>query len=326
MKKRSIALIIGLMGFALLGVTAMQLYFLRNSYQMQSELFDRSVNEALDNVVARVSRQDALNFLNRKTREGNNKPAWEIRHDNTVNNKDSADNSAAIHKSTPGRHKLSGREKKIALWRDSLKRMILHKRMDDEMAHLLQGGSMNLQIHYEEFTDEYGNVHGSVTPVLVRNPAPVLAKNQKLHKYDTIRYTYIDPQFGKQVISIPHLNLQWQQDQERKQKEKQLRAIKKILEQDSLQNTPPGKTQVIENLAEEYGKYGEPLKMRLNPFWIDTLLRYELHNKGIDLPFSYEVMTANSDSLIFAKANDVTGSKPNLTTSPFTRPKYLVKM
>jgi two-component system phosphate regulon sensor histidine kinase PhoR len=66
MKKRSIFLIIGLMGFALLGVMAMQLYFLRQSYQMQSELFDRSVNEALNNVVSRVAKQDANNFLNSK--------------------------------------------------------------------------------------------------------------------------------------------------------------------------------------------------------------------------------------------------------------------
>ena len=69
MKKRSIGLIIGLMGFALLGVVVMQLYFLRQSYQMQSELFNRSVNEALNNVVAKVTKQDALNFLNAKTRE-----------------------------------------------------------------------------------------------------------------------------------------------------------------------------------------------------------------------------------------------------------------
>ena len=68
MKKRSIALIIGLMSFALLGVMAMQLYFLRQSYQMKSELFDRSVNEALNNVVAKVSKHDALNFLNIKAR------------------------------------------------------------------------------------------------------------------------------------------------------------------------------------------------------------------------------------------------------------------
>ena len=66
---------------------------------------------------------------------------------------------------------------------------------------------------------------------------------------------------------------------------------------DSLENTPRTKSTVIENLAEEYGKYGEPLKMRLDPFWIDTLLRFELHNKGINLPFSYEVTTANSCGL-----------------------------
>ena len=311
MKRKSIALIIGLMGFALLGVMAMQLYFLRQSYQMQSELFDRSVNEALGNVVARVSKQDALNFLKVKAKGGDAyKPVWNSNQNNINGSKGIADNSAVANANFGTKHKLTNREKKIAVWRDSLRRMILHKRMDDEMSRLLQGGSVDLQIHLEEFTDEFGNVHGSVTPVLVRTPAPALNKHQKLHKYDTVRYTYMDPQFGKQVISIPHLNLQWQQEQERKQKERQLRELRKMLENDSLQNTPQTKSEVIQNLAEEYGKYGEPLKMRLNPFWIDTLLRFELHNKGIDLPFSYEVTTSNSDSLIFSKANDVTGAKP----------------
>ncbi len=66
MRKKSIGFIIGLMGFALLGVMSMQLYFLRQSYQMQSDLFDRSVNDALNNVVSKLAKQDAINFLNRK--------------------------------------------------------------------------------------------------------------------------------------------------------------------------------------------------------------------------------------------------------------------
>ncbi|MFI5140365.1 MAG: sensor histidine kinase, partial [Sphingobacteriales bacterium] len=110
--------------------------------------------------------------------------------------------------------------------------------------------------------------------------------------------------------SIPHINQQWQQEQDRKIKERRIRGMQKMLETDSLENTPQNKSTVIENLAEEYGKYGEPLKMRLDPLWIDTLLRFELHNKGINLPFSYEVTTANSDSLIFSKANDITGARP----------------
>ncbi len=305
MKKRSIALIIGLMGFALLGVMAMQLYFLRQSYQMQSELFDRSVNEALNTVASKISKHDALNFLNVKARGGVVGPlAWNT-DDKHLHDKAFTDNTIhtiVLHK------KLTGRERKVALLRDSLRRMILHKKVDDEMAKMMQTGSVDLQLHLEEYTDEFGGVHERITPVLVRVP---VKKHQKLHKYDTTRYTYSDPQFGKQVISIPHINAQWQQEQNRRQKEKQLRDVQNLLKNDSLQNSTQSKSTVISTLAEEYGKYGEPLKMRLDPLWIDTILRFEMLNKGINLPFSYEVTTANSDSVIFSKANDATGAHPS---------------
>src|SRR5436305_2635109 len=69
MKKKSLWLIVGLMGFALFGVMSMQLYFLRQSYQMQSDLFDRSVNDALNNVVSKLAKRDAMEFLNKKVQQ-----------------------------------------------------------------------------------------------------------------------------------------------------------------------------------------------------------------------------------------------------------------
>jgi len=318
MKKRSIALIIGLMSFALLGVITMQLYFLRQSYQLQSELFDRSVNEALNNVVGKISRHDALNFLNAKTRILQQKQVtvW--------NNKAVVDNGspdASLPASTP-KHKLTSREKKIALLRDSLRKLILNRKMDEEFSKLTQDGKYDLQIQFEEFTDEYGVTHRRVTPALVRNPlVPAAGKHRKIHKYDTVRYIYSDPQFGKQVISIPHINAQWAREQDRKLKERQLEDVRKILENDSLQNSPQSntKTAVIANLAEEYGKYGEPLRLRLGPMlpWIDTLIRLELHNKGINLPYSYEVTMANKDSLIFSKASDLAGERPTFDDNTY---------
>lgn len=306
MKKRSIGLIIGLMGFALLGVMAMQLYFLRQSYQMQSELFDRSVNEALNNVVSKVSKQDAVNFLSNKAQgnitAGNESNAGiRVLKSNT--------NKPYAYKKNK---KQSLREKKIAILRDSLERMIMHKKMDDELANLLQQeSSVDFQVKVEEYTDEFGVVHGRFTPQIVRTRITrTINRPKKLHKYDTLRYVYIDPQFGKQLISVPQINPLWQREQIRKQKERQVAQIKKMLETDSLQNLNSGKTTVIENLAEEYRKTGEPLKKRVNPFWIDSLLRFELHNKGIFLPFSYEVTTASSDSLIFSSATDNDGNKP----------------
>lgn len=297
------------MGFALLGVMAMQLYFLRQSYQMQSELFDRSVNEALNNVVSKVSKQDAVNFLSNKAQRKVSNP-----DDATVGIKVVKNDANKLY--LPKRKKQSLREKKIALLRDSLERMIMHKKMDDELANLLQQeGTVDFQVKVEEYTDELGVVHGRFTPQIVRTRISGSIRTKKLHKYDTLRYVYIDPQFGKQLISVPQINPLWQREQIRKQKERQVAQIKKMLETDSLQNINVGKSTVIENLAEEYRKTGEPLNKRVNPFWIDSLLRFELHNKGINLPFSYEVTTASSDSLIFSSATDNDGNKPTFITA-----------
>ncbi|MET3978353.1 two-component system phosphate regulon sensor histidine kinase PhoR [Mucilaginibacter sp. UYP25] len=311
MKRRSIGLIIGLMGTALLGVVVMQLYFLRQSYQMQSELFNRSVNEALNNVVSKVTKQDALNFLNAKTTPA--KQIITLRRTGVLNTK--SEISINGSKSIIGdvlvlKKKQTKRERKLAMLRDSLKRMILHKKMDDDIAGLIQQGTLNLRIRIEQYTDEFGEVHGRFIPEIVKSaPRPF---KQKLHKYDTLKYTYVDPQFGPQIISVPNLNPEWLREQERLQKERQFKQVKHMLETDSLENTTPNskKPNVIENLAEEYRKSDEPLDKRLNNFWIDSLLRFELHNRGISLPFSYEVSTANSDSLIFSSAMDTKGIKP----------------
>jgi len=304
MKKRSIGLIIGLMSFALLGVMAMQFYFLRQSYQMQSDSFDRQVREAMNNVVDKVTRQDANNFLKTKTQQAAI----------STDNEETGINTIKVTGLPKEKKHSTAREKRIALLRDSLQRMIQRKKMDDELNGLLQTeGTVDFKVHVEEYTDEFGVVHEQLTPEIVHTRITRrISHPKKLHKYDTLRYVYVDPQFGKQMISVPRINPLWVQEQTRKQKERQVQQIKKMLENDSLEkaNSVGSKPTVIENLAEEYRKSGEPLDKRINPFWIDSLLRFELHNKGISLPFSYEVTTANSDSLIFSNASDSQGEKP----------------
>src|SRR6476661_4583277 len=74
MKKRSIILIIGLMSVALLGVMGMQLYFLQQSYSLQTKIFDQNVNLALTNVVDKLQKHDAINFLVTKVETKKTKP------------------------------------------------------------------------------------------------------------------------------------------------------------------------------------------------------------------------------------------------------------
>ncbi|MFD2863380.1 sensor histidine kinase [Mucilaginibacter antarcticus] len=295
------------MSFALLGVMAMQLYFLVQSYDMQSKVFDRSVKEALDNVVTKLSRRDADKFLTRKAR-----------HRNDLKNQFNAVNAVEISEKPDLRYGAliindsaqkvkkasTARAKQLSILRDSLQRMI----NDQRMAEML--GSLTFQMRMEQYVDDFGVVHMRYIPVITKT---VVDPRQKLNKYDTLKIIYPDPQFGNQVLVSRRINPQWLAEQKRKQKERQMRTVKQLLAADSIQNLQTGRPNVISSLMEEYQKSGESLRARLDPYWVDSLLRFELHNKGIYLPFSYEVSNANGDSIIYSKAMDVKGEKPVFT-------------
>lgn len=309
MKKKSLGLIIGLMGFALLGVLAMQLYFLRQSYQTQSDIFDRSVNDGLNAVVSKLAKQDANNFLHRKARllELQRQRQEAILASNQENNV-----SEKIVESKP-KKQMTAHQRRLNALRDSLRQVIANNKLDEEFNNMAQSGQLMLHVRYEEYTDEFGVVHTRMTdPKIVRELGGkmVYKKPAKLHKYDTIYINYIDPQFGKQTIPMVQVNPLWQHEQERKRNERQFIEVKKMLDADSIQNLQRGiKSNVIENLAYEYQKSDEPLAKRLNPFWVDSLLRIELHNKGIFLPYTYSVSTFNTDSLLFSNASYAGGEK-----------------
>jgi two-component system phosphate regulon sensor histidine kinase PhoR len=312
MKKKSIGFIIVLMGLALLGVMSMQLYFLRQSYQMQSDLFDRSVNDALNNVVSKLAKQDAITFLNKKAQVFDRQQAeGKVSHRTFV----ITAVSNARRTNQLFKRKLTARERRLNLLRDSLKKAILSNKLDEEFYDLAQSGELNLHFKYEEYTDEFGNIHQRMTdPKIVRGPAnpAFIKKPARLHKFDTLLVDYMDPQFGKQVIPVVQVDPMWLRDQERKKSERRFNEVKKMLEDDSLKNIQKGSEGsggVIANLADEYQRLNEPLKKRLNPFWIDSLLRFELHDKGIFLSFNYSVSTFNSDSLLFTSAAYTDDSK-----------------
>jgi two-component system phosphate regulon sensor histidine kinase PhoR len=303
LKKSSIRVIIGLMSFALLGVIAMQLYFLMQSYDMQSKIFDRSVNEALDNVVTKLSRQDADKFLNKKARHQPTPPSQSQTNDNIysiANTGVTEEPSIVEEDSLKAKKNKTAREKHIALLRDSLQRMIINQKLDEALT-----APMNLLVSYERYVDEFGQEQVRATRQLTRLPSN---SKQKIYKYDTVRYIYKDPQYGDQVIFARQINPAWKDEQirtrMRKDKDRKMREVKQLLTADSIANIPAGKASVMQNLFAEYQRSGESLASRLDRIWIDSLLRFELHNKGIDQPFIYDVTTANNDSLIFSNISN----------------------
>lgn len=73
MKKKSISLIIWLMSIALLGVMAMQYYFIRETYYQESQLFDEKVNTSLSKVASEIEKSEVLDFAKVQSRVNRDK-------------------------------------------------------------------------------------------------------------------------------------------------------------------------------------------------------------------------------------------------------------
>jgi two-component system phosphate regulon sensor histidine kinase PhoR len=73
MKKKSISLIIWLMSIALLGVMAMQYYFIRETYYQESQLFDEKVNTSLSKVASEIEKSEVLDFAKAQSRVNRDK-------------------------------------------------------------------------------------------------------------------------------------------------------------------------------------------------------------------------------------------------------------
>ncbi|MCO4292829.1 HAMP domain-containing histidine kinase [Solitalea sp. MAHUQ-68] len=63
MKKKSFVLIVVAIGIGLIGLMAMQGYFLYDSYKVKSQLFDQTVKTVMQTVAAKLEKNEALGFI-----------------------------------------------------------------------------------------------------------------------------------------------------------------------------------------------------------------------------------------------------------------------
>jgi two-component system phosphate regulon sensor histidine kinase PhoR len=317
MKRRSISLIIGLMSFALLGVMAMQYYFLRESYTLKSQLFDQAVNDALKNVSYKLEKNEAAVFLaNRAETErkanGRKRIREQFATDHKKGHKPKENSSIKFIKQLKANQAKSDSIFKL---RDSILRSrypnILVYNGPIDPGYSTQVIS-DVRYDYEEFIDEFGIRQNIVRQTFTERAIPSTKRlvDRGGVIIDSIKqYVVVDPILGPIVKTIGKPNYlsnispkELADADKVLSKERQARNIKFFLDSVEKFNN---KKEILDNIASEFQQADIPLLNRIQPHILDSLLLMELANNGILLDFSYKVSSSRNDSLIFRNASNV---------------------
>ncbi len=271
------------MAIALLGVLAMQWYFLNQSYQLKSQLFDQNVNEALSNVAKKLERQEAYNFLLKKAVNTRNESQ---KRKDRAQASDQLKQNSSVRKESYAQFLSKEQQKADSLFtvRDSMLRARYPVVLSYDATKGQATEEEELQQELVQFVDPFGGIHQQV----LQQRVPKLGFT-KQNPVDSIRqYIVFDPQYGPKLITLakPRLSNINRNDAPNSP---DVQLVQQFL--DSVQET---KKNVLQDLAQEFGSAKMPLNKRIQAHMVDQLLRKELKNKGITGTFTYQIQQANA--------------------------------
>src|SRR5215217_140771 len=307
MKKRSLWLITTLMTIALLGVFVMQLYYIKEAYNLKSQLFEQNVNEALNDVVNKVQKRYAANHINKKD--------FEIRRGREQDFRNRAQvivNFKEAYKDREAKRKREQQKMVIADLnvRDSIVRgtFIDPKLISEETYQTISNintkpssSPLKLRVDYRE--DSLGNVMGTINQSITPNNAPTFSLEPS-NLPDSIRYIAFNPMTMRPItVTLERVTadmaLKFRID-DRVARRQYVEGLNALM----------GDTLMLESSNLDYLKDVEmemravnvPIDKRIPKDDLDTLLKKEFLNRNISIGYEFWLKLANKDSLFYRQA------------------------
>ncbi len=325
------------MTIALLGVMAMQWYFFRQSYQLQSRLFDQSVHEALNNVVERLAKRDANNFLEKKA-EFISLPEPPIIESAPVFVA-APEKPVRIKRRTPRmsdeKYMMVQQRKadSIFMIRDSLLRARypnVFSFNDVVTASDLKDLEYNFRVDVYQVEDAFGQIHEQTRRTISRAPkassqisAAISGSAPGTLPDSVTQYIVFDPIEGTFLRTIPRprlRNLPRPPDVNEAEQDNRVQKVKQYFAEENQK-----KADVFKDLYQEYREVDVPLNKRVHPQTLDSMLRAELRNLSILSNYEYKVTSAERDSLIFTRASNQTKFLPYNSYETPLFPKDMIR-
>ena len=300
------------MTLALLGVFVMQVYYIKESYKLNSRLFEENVNQALSAVVNKIQKKNVVTSINKKDDEAREQREQEIQS--------KTDSIVAFKVRT----KESERERKLeqnrqisdyVRFQDSVIRAtFMSPIMISEEEYKIYSNpkrdpNNKLSLDVEDIKDINGNLLDRRISTSFLRRRPIL-QIDKLP--DTIRYIAFSPEnllprFVSFPSRDPDLLSKFKVEDAKASRKNQMELDR--LYADTANLFSSSFNMVVQDAATEYRNKDVPLEERIPPKKIlDTLLKRELLSKNIKLDYNYWLTPAKDKSkIIYQNIAHVTG-------------------
>ena len=321
MNTRKIRWMVVLMGMAMLSLVGFQLYWIKEAVEVRRDRFNQTAAEALQTAVQKLEKHEILVLASRKLQipvklpDTNAHPdafvlktdtIWEAQEENRLpqtNKHFKADDYFTFQFSFPEGQSGAAKDSLLHHWMDSLR--VIHGYLtDDDIIRVPENGGLKLYVHKPLYETGY-----QVSQSDFRMAADGQVEEWQLH-YNAFRMQTAENQLlaRRQNDSVKTFRVTLRQRFEKAQQ----------------------KSELVKNIFDELSSKPRSIRERLNQEIIDSLLKSELRNRGIRLPFQFAVKTEGQPGFVLASSKkypseaDFNGFKVQLFPSDLlSEPAYL---
>ena len=295
MNRKNIRLIVVSMSIALIGVMAMQYFYIKQSLNLKAQLFDESVHAALSSVALKAEKNEVIRFINaRQTEAENKRKQTELAQVRALKQNRSHQEAERMRmESQQVKSKFIELEAQVKR-RHPNAVLIDNDFYETYMRDPQSRKDVQYEISTQNVLSENGRIFQQKDVVLYVDRA---SEKPKKALDDSVRYFVLDPIYGGIIITLPP-KIDKQLEQKIHQLEQEAKAQKAAVYMDSVR-IGANKSSAIENLADDFERSKQTLRERIDPRFIEDELKLELQNRAIHIPFNFSIQNSSTGKEIY---------------------------
>lgn len=292
------------MTFALLGVFVMQMYYIRESYNLKSQLFEQDINQALSAVVSKIQKRNVIRRINEKDVELQEREVSDIRAktDSIVAFKERYKENQARRRQKLQQQVLQYlNEQDSIIQNNYLKPQIISEEDYAILANPKPNSNNTLTYKIDELRTSEGVVLSRQLSSNYTRKRPVIRLDKLPDSIIYLAFNPIDlrPQFITLPTIDPDLKTKFELEDAKAAHRYKLELERLYADTVTLLGSNGRNVMLLQDVAKEMANKDIPLEKRMpSQEDLDTLIKRELLGKNIDLSYNYWVTPANNKGKI----------------------------